>query len=164
MNSLLVALIVGALAWLYMRRLNQWRAQRRAQARAAEEPQEPQETSTMPRLGSPGSITRDQIAALRENDFEPSRMWSREEADLVLDSVRYLRAVIREETGDTDAPVEVQNKILAFILGDEPLRDYVMSWALNRTREEEAASSVRLEDNEHHRRIAEFVARLWEKG
>jgi len=161
MNSLLVALIVGALAWIYMRRLNQWRARRRARADA---PDEPVETRTMPRLGSPGTITRDQIKALRENDFEPSRLWSREEADLVLDAVRYLRATIREETGDTDAPIDVQNKILALILGDQSLRDYVMTWGRNRTREEEAASTVRLEDNEHHRRIAEFVAKLWDKG
>ena len=37
-------------------------------------------------------------------------------SQLILDTVTYLRAVIYEATGEANAPIEVQNEILKFIL------------------------------------------------
>ena len=69
----------------------------------------------MPRLGTPGTITRDQIK-LKDNDFTPERQWSKEEAQLILDTVTYLRAVIYMVSEEASPPIEVQNEILKFIL------------------------------------------------
>ena len=73
--------------------------------------------------------------------------WSKEEAQLILDTVTYLRAVIYMVTDEASPPIEVQNEILKFILTDQELREYVYEWGLNRTRDEHDPQPV-LERNE----------------
>ena len=169
MDSLLIAVAVGIVIWLLMRRAAYARARRQMAARqqqpagaGADAPAAGQKT--MPRIGTPGTITRTQIAELRALDFEPMRQWSREEAQLILDTVAYLRAVILDETGDSNPPLEVQNRLLGFILTDEELRDSLLEWSLNRTREEERAERLVLPRDETYERVADEVAELWEAG
>ncbi len=128
-----------------------------AEAGAAPQPK------SMPRFGIAGTITRQQTALLKHNEFEPNRQWSKEEAQLVIDAVTYLRAAIRTVTGETGAPIEIQNSILGFILGDDDLRDDVLDWGLNRTHEEEdAGADVDLPDDETFERIAGHIRQLWD--
>jgi hypothetical protein len=117
-DSLLIALLVAAVVWVLVR---QARA-RAAAARAAARP-------TMPRFGVPGSVTREQRERLEKLGFDASGQWSREEAQLILDAVAYLREVIRAVRGPGEAPVELQNRLLVFILGDPELRERVRAWA-----------------------------------
>ena len=70
---------------------------------------------------------------------------------------------VEEILGETGAPIEIQNNILAFILGDEELREAVLDWGLNRTREEEdAGEDVELPDDETFARVADHIRDLWE--
>jgi hypothetical protein len=165
MENILLAVVIGLAVWLFMRNARMMRERRRRQAPPGPggggEDAPPQKS--MPRMGTPGTISRQQMAALKENDFEPDRGWSHEEAQLILDSVTYLRATIRMVTGETGAPIEVQNNILAFILGEEVLRDSVLDWGLNRTRDEEdAGENVELPQDETFERIAGHVHQLWQ--
>ncbi len=169
MDSLLIAVAVGLVIWLLMRRAAYARARRQMAARQGAPSSEgaappPGDQKTMPRFGNPGTITRAQIAELRAQNFEPMRQWSKEEAQLILDAVVYFRAVILDETGDKDPPLEVQNTLLGFILTDEELRDSVLEWSLNRTREEEESGRLILPRDETYERIADEVAELWEAG
>ena len=91
----------------------------------------------MPRDGEPGSITFNQIKAMQQNNFDPDKSWSREEANLILDTVKYLRAVCRD-VGDSDdgpPPLEIQNALLKLILTEQDLRDYVRKWGEDRREE-----------------------------
>ena len=124
MSSVVLGILVAVLAWLFMRT----RRLRALQRQQAQNPAPAENPATMPRVGTPGSVTKDQLRRLKEFHFDPSRHWSREEADLILDSVVYLRAAIAQVTETADAPEEFQNKILAFILTDERLREYITSW------------------------------------
>lgn len=169
MDSLLIAVAVGLVIWLLMRRAAYARARRQMAARHGAPSSEgaappPGDQKTMPRFGIPGTITRAQMAELRAQNFEPMRQWSKEEAQLILDAVVYFRAVILDETGDDDPPLEVQNTLLGFILTDEELRDSVLEWSLNRTREEEEAGRIMLPRDETYDRVADEVAELWEAG
>lgn len=159
MDSILLAVAVGVLVWLLMRRLRMKKL-REIQARqsAGGEASEPK---TMPRVGTPGTITRDQIARLKQMNFEPDRRWSSEEAQLIIDTVVYLRAAIKQETGESDAPLEIQNNVLAFILTDETLREYLMSWGQNRARRGVSDEEPELRRNEHYERVAEHIRGLW---
>ena len=94
-------------------------------------PQADNRAREMPRIGEPGSITFNQLQALRTNSFTPDRNWSREEAALILDAVKYLR-VVCHDVGDSDdgpPPIEIQNDLLRFILTQQDLRDYIRKWA-----------------------------------
>ena len=169
MDSLLIAVAVGLVVWMLMRRAAYKRARRQMAARQGSPGAEgaapaPDGQKTMPRFGVPGTITRAQMAELRALDFEPMRQWSKEEAQLILDSVVYLRAVILGKTGDSNPPLEVQNRLLGFILTDEELRDSIQEWSLNRTREEEEADRLVLPRDETYERVADEVAELWEAG
>ncbi len=166
MDSLLVAVAVGLVVWLLMRRAAYARARRQMAARQSANGSTPAENpqNTMPRLGMPGTITRAQMNALRANDVETMRQWSKEEAQLILDTIDYFRAVILEETGDDDPPLEVQNRLLGFILTDEELRDSILEWSLNRTREEEEADRIVPPRDKTYRRVADEIAELWEAG
>ena len=169
MDSLLIAVAVGLVIWLLMRRAAYARARRQFAARQQMPGTEdavpsPDGQKTMPRLGIPGTITRGQMAELRALDFEPMRQWSKEEAQLILDTVVYFRAVILDETGDSNPPLEVQNRLLGFILTDEELRDTILEWSLNRTREEIEAERTVLPRDETYQRVADEVAELWEAG
>ncbi len=165
LDSLLVAFAIGLVVWLMMRRIVHQRARQRMAARQAGPEASggaSSEQRTMPRMGAPGTVTRAQIAELRARHFEPSRHWSREEAQLILDAVSYLRAVILQETGDADPPIEIQNKVLGFILTDDALRGAVLDWSLNRTREEEAGTPDGPPRDEIYERVAAFVTELWQ--
>ena len=116
----------------------------------------------MPRFGTPGTITREQMRALQQKDFQPLRQWSKEEAQLILDSVDYLRAAIKTVTGETDAPTEVQNRILGFILSDDGLREHILDWGRNRTREEEDEAEMEPLADDQFERLADFIHELWE--
>lgn len=111
----------------------------------------------MPRIGIQGSVTKEQLRRLKELHFEPSRHWSKEEADLILDSVLYLRAAVFQVTGDRDAPEDFQNEVLAFILTDESLRDYIISWGRNRRSKRYSDEPGELVRNEHFERVAAFI-------
>jgi len=90
----------------------------------------------MPRLGKPGTLNYDQIKELQKNNFEPDKNWSKEEADLILDAVAYLRCVCRdisgEETEQNSPPIEIQNELLRFILTEQDIREYVRKWGETR--------------------------------
>ena len=159
-ESLIFALVVAFTVYLFMRRMRIMKEQRRRRAEIPSDDAVQDDAATMPRLGQPGTITREQIRFLKQNNFEPSRMWSREEAQLVLDALIYLRTIIHDVTGETDAPIEIQNHLLRFILTEEELRDYVREWGLNRTREEE--ENAVLERNEYYTQVETTVRELWE--
>lgn len=162
MESIILAVCVALFVWLFMRRrrMKQQQAIRAQQAARRDGP--PQEQKSMPRMGRAGSITKDQIKALKDFDFEPSRVWSKEEAQLILDSVAYLRAVIARETGEGKPPMDVQNQVLGFILADEELREFLVDRARNLTREEKERGRLEPERDGNYARVAEFVTELWE--
>ena len=167
MESWIFAVVIGVTVWLFFRNARVMRERRRQQMEArasggasAEEVAEPK---SMPRFGVPRTITREQMRELKANDFEPQREWSKDEAQLILDTVTYLRAAIRIVTGETGAPIEVQNSILSFILGEDKLRESVLDWSLNRTREEEdAGEDADLPADETFEAIAAHIRELWE--
>ncbi len=160
-ENLIFAAVVGLTVFLFMRRLRLMRDQKRRQQLEATN-DDASEPSTMPRLGSPGTITREQMRELRQNDFEPSRLWSREEAQLILDVVAYLRTVIYIVTRESDPPVDIQNHLLKVILSDDDMREYVREWGLNRTHADEEAEYPELERNEVFRKVEAAVGELWE--
>jgi hypothetical protein len=91
----------------------------------------------MPRIGKPGTISFNQISALQRNNFEPDKNWSREEAYIILDAVKYLRAVCRDvgDQEDGPPPLEIQNALLRFVLTEQDIRDYVRKWGDGRREE-----------------------------
>lgn len=162
MESLIFALVIGLTVYLFMRRMRMLKRQKRQQAEDAARGGPPPEQESMPRLGTPGTITRDQIKQLKENEFEPSRLWSREEAKLILDSVTYLRAAIYQVTQEKDPPIDVQNNMLRLILTDDALREYVYEWGLNRTRDDDTAERPALERDEHFAKLEAVILEQWE--
>jgi len=161
-ESLIFALVIGLTVYMFMRRLRSIKRDKQIRAEKIEQPETPADPGSMPRIGSPGTITRDQIKLLKEYDFEPSRIWSKEEAQLILDTVNYLRSVIYNCTQEKDPPIEVQNNILKFILTDEGLRDYVYQWGMNRTRDDETKTTTELPRDEYYKRIEVAVMEQWE--
>ncbi len=165
MESILLAVIIGLAVWLFMKNARTMRERRRRLGQPPPDAGDAPPPKSMPRFGVPRTITREQMARLKENDFEPHRQWSKDEAQLILDSVTYLRAAIRMVTGESGAPTEVQNNILGFILGDEELRDDILDWGLNRTQEEEdAGEEVELPSDETFEHVANHIRKLWEDG
>lgn len=162
MENLIFAAVIALTVYLFMRRLKIMKAQKRRQAEQAASGEQPEDPGSMPRLGNPGTITREQIKLLKENDFEPSRLWSTEEAKLILDTVTYQRAVIYMKTGEADPPIEVQNQLIKIILSNDELREYVYEWGLNRTREDDSAPQPVLEQNEYFEQVEAAVLELWE--
>ena len=164
MDSLIFAAVVGLTVFLFMRRMKMLKQQKRRQAEMAEQggvPEEAGEQESMPRRGTPGTITRDQIKQLKANHFEPQRLWSREEAQLILDAVTYMRAAIYAVTQETDPPLEVQNRLLKLILADENLREYVYEWGLNRAREDETAEYPTLERDDAFATLEAAILQEW---
>ena len=165
MESILLAAVIGLAVWLFMKNARTMRERRRRLGQPPPDTGDAPQLKSMPRFGVPRTITREQMARLKENDFEPHRQWSKDEAQLILDSVTYLRAAIRMVTGESGAPIEVQNNILGFILGDDELRDSILDWGINRTHEEEdAGEEVELPPDETFERIANHIRELWEDG
>ena len=161
-DSVLLFVAIAVVVWLFIRRGRIARQRQLMHAREMQESQ-PDEAKSMPRLGQPGTITRAQMRSLAANDFQPSRQWSKDEAQLILDALAYLRTAIRTVTGETRAPVEVQNKILGLILGDDDLRDYVLDWSRNLTREEEDETGIELPADDRFERVADAIRELWEE-
>jgi hypothetical protein len=163
MESLIFAAVIGLTVYLFMRRMRMLKAQKRRQAEiAANGGVEETPQATMPRMGSPGTVTREQLRQLKANDFEPSRLWSKEEAQLILDAVTYLRAAIYAKTGDKEPPLEVQNRLLRFILSDDMLRARIIEWGLNRTHEDTARAVPDLPKDEALARVEAEILREWE--
>jgi hypothetical protein len=155
-ENLILAVLVSVTVWLAIRHWRNARMRRQAAGQGGPRP-------TMPRLGKPGTITADQIEALRQNHFEPSRDWSAEEAALILAGATYARAVLRDVTGRRDHPVAAQNETFTFIMADEALRTYIVEWArnLSRLRPQDPVPPPR--HNEHYERVAAFVRGLPDK-
>ena len=99
----------------------------------------------MPRIGEPGTITFDQKTALLDNSFAPDNNWSQEEADLILDGVKYLRLVCSQISSQKDGepPLEVQNALLKFILTEQDIRDHIRKWGKDSRNQETGDSSKR---------------------
>jgi len=163
-ESLIFAAVIGLTIYLFMRRIKIMKARKRLIAEQAASGEPPEDPGSMPRLGNPGTITREQTKLLKENDFEPSRLWSTEEAKLILDAVTYQRAVIYMVTGEADPPIDVQNQLIKLILGNDDIREYVYEWGLNRTRDEDSSPQPVLERNEFFDRVEAEVLELWEKS
>jgi len=163
-ESLIFALVIGLTVYMFMRRLRAIKRDKQIRAEKIEQGEVPADPGSMPRIGSPGTITRDQINSLKEYDFEPSRIWSKEEAQLILDTVNYLRSVIYNSTQEKDPPIDVQNNILKFILTDEGLRDYVCQWGMNRTRDDETKTTTELPRDEYYQRVEAAVMEQWENA
>lgn len=164
MESLIFAAVIGLTVYLFMRRMKILKAKKRREAEEAQQGGPPEDPGSMPRLGTPGTITRDQMKWLKDNHFEPARQWSKEEAKLILDCVTYLRSVIYMITGEADPPIEVQNHLLKFILTDDGLREYVYEWGLNRTREEDTAPQPVLDRDDIFARVEAEVMQQWESS
>lgn len=164
MDSILLAAAIAVAVWLFMRRARMTRARQQQRARAAQADETGDAQQSMPRIGTPGTITRLQQQALKDQLFEPSRLWSKEEAALILDAVSYLRTVIEDVTGDANPPLEIQNKVLGLILTDEELREFILDMERNRTREEEAMETPPVPRDQHFERVAGFVRDLWDEG
>jgi hypothetical protein len=158
MDSLILGLFVAVAVWFALR---QARARRAKRAPAAAPPAGAQRT--MPRIGTPGTVTKDQLRQLRETSFEPSPHWSREEAQLILDAVSYLRAAIATATGDRDPPIDIQNKVLALVLGEEALRNRVLDWSRNLTQQDRNDVQAAVPRDAHFTRVQAFVRELWDE-
>jgi hypothetical protein len=132
-DSLVFALLFGAAIWMILRLRSKVRGQvpRRAAAAPTGAAHEP---STMPRLGRPGTMTREQGKALAQVGIHAPRGWSSEEAALLLDAVDYQRLACRGVPGleAAEAPLEIQTALLHFVLGREELREQVRQWGAAR--------------------------------
>jgi hypothetical protein len=116
----------------------------------------------MPRIGTPGTITDEQINDLKGNLFQPTKEWSFEEAALILDAVTYLRGVCKEALGNEEPPLELQNELLAFILEDQDLRDYVRRWGEDRRKTGINGKTPKLKRNNQFRRVEKKATELAE--
>ncbi len=130
--------IVFAFAWgiLVLFRIHRRRTAAATHKQASDPPPAPARVKdkSMPRAGESGSITYNQTRALQRNNFAPDRNWSREEAALILDALKYLQTVCRDIAGDEDGPppLEIQNALLRLILTGQDTRDYVRKWGEDR--------------------------------
>jgi len=150
MNSVLVAVLVGLATWVFIK-AGQKSRQRRVMspdnATAVKQ-------QAMPRIGTPGTITEEQMTLLKNNHFTPAKTWSFEEAALILDATTYLRAVCADAIGPQDQPLKLQNELLNFILGDQGLREYVLKWGKDRRQEGLVNEKVVLTRNQQYERVA----------
>ena len=126
MDSIALGIMVFLAAWVIMKRFKKKTAGTTGPAQSAGARQGG--GRAMPRHGTPGTVTKAQRERLHAEGFEPSIHWSIEEADLVLDAVTYLRGVWNKAVSRQDAPVEIQNHLLAFILTDPEMREYIRRW------------------------------------
>ena len=146
-NLILVAAIAGALFLMFRRRRRDGGAKiglfNRSPPRATAgapvqggraEAVGPQ-GETMPRMGTPHTVTLSQLDQLEQFNFPRERSWSREEADLIIDSVVYLRGVCKEIIDDPEPELAIQNRLLRTILGTQDLREYVRAWGERRRAE-----------------------------
>jgi hypothetical protein len=156
MNGIILGIVVAFIVWLSIRG---GRRMREKKNRRKGSPIQ----RTIPRIGTPGTITKEQAEELRKNNFEPLKDWSFEEAALMLDTTTYLRAVFSEAAGLKNSPLEMQNKLLVFILDDEQLRDYVRSWGEERRNRGSDSKAAELSHDAEFERIAAEALKLAEK-
>ncbi|HEX9836295.1 MAG TPA: hypothetical protein VGB90_05530 [Alphaproteobacteria bacterium] len=170
-ENLILGIAIAVGLWIFLRRRQQSEGGRRIGLFGWSAPPRPgglqpvrpsqRRQETMPRVGTPGTVTPDQLRALEAHSFAPDKGWSREEADLILDSVAYLRAVCAETTGNAQPDLEVQNEILRTILLDQDLRDYVRAWGERRREAGEADHNPSpLPRNNQFERVAEAARDL----
>ena len=162
MNSLLVGIFVALAVWIFIK-LRQgnsalFKSLRPPPVRPLSQP--PPEKREMPRIGVPRTISDEQFKALKRNLFEPSKDWSFEEAALILDAVTYLRAVCAEVAGEREPPLEIQNELLAFILHDQDLRNYVLKWGKDRREAGIQNRAPKLKRNDQFRRVSRAATKL----
>ena len=158
MNSLLLGIFVALAVWIFLklrRRTGSFRGLHSSPYPASS--QRLDKSREIPRIGVPGTITQKQITALKHNLFQPSRDWSFEEAALILDAVSYLRGVCAKAIGKREPPLEVQNELLAYILKDQDLRDYVRTWGKYRREEGNDDKPPQLKHNDHYERVAKMA-------
>jgi hypothetical protein len=123
-DSVALGFMVFLAAWFLVKRFKKKSANPTRRVDKASQSQ----ARRMPRVGTPGTVTKDQMERLRAQGFEPSKHWSIEEADMVLDTVVYLRGVWNKAVSKQSAPVEIQNHLLAHILSDPEMREYIRRW------------------------------------
>lgn len=131
-QTLMIAFGFGWGAWI-LYRIHQRRSSRADPGEALVR-KPTAEQAEMPRVGTPATLTFNQIKALQDNSFTPDKKWSKEEAALILDAVKYLRAVCRDisDDDDGDPPLEIQNALLRYILTVQDIRDFIRKWGEDR--------------------------------
>jgi hypothetical protein len=164
MDSIILGIIVALAVWIFMKRREGKRGSLFGSlfrgSRAQVQQKTPQRKREMPRIGTPGTITDEQINELKRTLFEPSKEWSFEEAALIIDSVTYLRGVCKEVLGKEQPQLEIQNELLAFILENQDLRDYVRKWGEKRREAGVRGKATRLKHNIQFKRIAQRATDL----
>jgi len=166
MDSILLGILVALAVWLFMKHRQGNSGSLFgglfSGSRSQVKHKSPPKQREMPRIGTPGTITDEQINALKGNFLEPTKKWSFEEAALILDSVTYLRGVCKGVLGNEQPPLELQNELLAFILEDQDLRDYVRRWGEDRRRVEIKGKATKLKQNNQFKRVAKKATDLVE--
>jgi len=134
-NSIALGIMVFLAAWFFVKRF------KKKSSDAARPPLDTNRAQprSMPRIGTPGTVRKDQRERLKAEGFEPSTHWSVEEADLVLDTVVYLRGVWNKAVSRQSAPMEIQNHLLAYILTDPEMREYIRRWGVEQREKDENA-------------------------
>jgi hypothetical protein len=166
MDSILLGILVAVGVWLFMK-YRQGNSGRLfgglfSGSRSQVQHKSPPKQREMPRIGTPSTITVEQINALKGNFLEPTKKWSFEEAALILDSVTYLRGVCKGVLGNEQPPLELQNELLAFILEDQDLRDYVRRWGEDRRKVGISGKATKLKHNNQFKRVAKMATDLAE--
>jgi hypothetical protein len=134
MDTESLVILIGFMWGAYMLfKIHKRRQQANDPAAGLVDPAKPKQHE-MPRFGEAGSITFNQIKALQQSNFDPDKAWSREEANLILDAVKYLRAICRDvgSADDGPPPLEIQNALLRIILTEQDIRDHVRKWGEDR--------------------------------
>ena len=166
MDSVLLGILVALAVWLFMKHRQGNNGSLFGAlfsgSRSHVKHKSPPKQREMPRIGTPGTITNEQISVLKGNFFGPTKKWSFEEAALILDSVTYLRGVCKEVLGNEQPPLELQNELLAFILKNQDLRDYVRRWGEGRRKVGINGKATKLKHNNQFKRVAKMVTDLAE--
>ena len=157
MNSIIVALFVGLATWIFIKA-----AQKARQRRVVPDNSSVVKQKNMPSIGTPGTITEEQIFLLKKNFFPPAKDWSFEEAALILDATTYLRAVCADVMGAKDQPLKLHNELLNFILADQGLREHVLKWGKDRRQAGLTDEKVVLKKNQQFDQVAEAARNFCE--
>jgi hypothetical protein len=158
-NALFYAICAAGVAFI-MFRPRKGRP-RRSLFRRAQSNEATDANSSMPRVGVPHTVTIAQLDQLERFNFPRERSWSREEADLILDSVVYLRGVCAETIDDPEPELRVQNELLKTILTDQDLRDYIRAWGERRRAEDAQFTDPRpMTHNNQYERVQRALRQL----
>jgi len=152
-NSIIVGTMVALIAWLSVRAVRRMKAKHAYLRSEADK-------KAIPRIGTQGTITKEQAEQLRKTFFEPMKDWSFEEAQLFLDTTTYLRAIFSEATRLSNPSLEMQNALFGFILRDEKLRDYMLRWGKERRNRGADNEAAELPHDAEFKRIAAEARKL----